>query len=155
MWSSRFTPKGVMSPPPPNIGKTFFLGGVLVLGGLTTLYVSMLRSKRKQVHARTNPSYEQVLTHAGLKPIALCDVNRLPSMAFEARSPIPAPVKEHNARHITIEDYKASHDDDGGYGRFQVPPPQRARGDGSGRVYTKSPDYVRNYEKTKARKVEI
>lgn len=32
---------------------------------------------------------------------------------------------------------------------YMVPSPQRGRGDGSGKVYTKSPSYADNYEKTK------
>lgn len=35
-----------------------------------------------------------------------------------------------------------------------APPPQRAKDDGSGRAYTKSPDYVKNYEKTMRHKTK-
>lgn len=34
--------------------------------------------------------------------------------------------------------------------RYMVPPPQRGRNDGSGKAYTKSPDYAKNYHKTSA-----
>jgi len=79
-------------------------------------------------------------------------MNSLPALSTPLRSSraIPPPTKEHNAKHITIEDFKASGDHDI-FDRYQAPQPQRSKGDGSGRVYTKSPDYVKNYEKTKDR----
>lgn len=71
----------------------------------------------------------------------------LPVARVEARATaLPAPQREHHSGHATIADYKLSP----GYsdaGRREQPTPQRAGGDGTG-VYTKSPDYVRSYEKT-------
>ncbi|KXN89347.1 hypothetical protein AN958_05845 [Leucoagaricus sp. SymC.cos] len=124
--------------------QTFLAGGAIVLAGLSGFYVNMLRNKHKQERDGTNPIYEQVISHAHTKPILMEDVNAFPGSSAHALRP---PTKEHNARHISIDEYKASHDR-GDVGRYQVPPPQRSRGDGSGRVYTKSPDYARNYEKT-------
>lgn len=60
---------------------------------------------------------------------------------------MPPPKKEHNAKHMTIDSYNASSNGDG-LGRYEEPTPQRAAGDGSGRVVSKSPSYARNYEKT-------
>ena len=60
------------------------------------------------------------------------------------------PGKDHYSGHSTIANYK----DSPGYAecgpaiRKMVPPPQRGKTDGSGMAYTKSPDYVQNYEKT-------
>lgn len=58
-------------------------------------------------------------------------------------TPLPAPVRDHNPRHSTFENYAGSQEE-----RFMVPPPQRSRGDGSHRAYTKAPSYLDHYEKT-------
>lgn len=88
---------------------------------------------------------EQVLGHVNTKP---ADANSLPARSVSQRLlPISPPTQRHNAKHITIDDYKASKDHTG-TGRYEVPSPQRARGDGSGQVYTKLPEYARNYDKT-------
>lgn len=58
-------------------------------------------------------------------------------------TPLPAPVREHNARHITFANYDGPENE-----RYMVPSPQRSRGDGSHRAYTKTPSYLDNYEKT-------
>ncbi|KAJ3567285.1 hypothetical protein NP233_g6463 [Leucocoprinus birnbaumii] len=151
MWSGRFTPKGEVPPPPQNIGKTIVVGSAIVAAGLSGFYINMLRNKHKQEREGTNPTYEQVIAHVNTKPLKVEDVNSLPSLHHSLRSlPMLAPTKEHNAKHITIDDWKASGDHEA-VERYQVPPPQRSRGDGSGRVYTKSPDYARNYEKTNNR----
>jgi hypothetical protein len=61
-------------------------------------------------------------------------------------TPLTAPVREHNNRHSTIANYLASADFSE-EGRRMQPTPQRSRGDGSGRVYTKSPSFSNSYEK--------
>jgi hypothetical protein len=97
---------------------------------------------------------EQVIAHAGTKPITLEDATPFPPKSSKLRAnPMTPPVKEHNAKHITISDYKMS-PHHAQVDRYEVPTPQRARGDGSGKVYTKSPDYARNYEKTNNRIVK-
>jgi len=106
-------------------------------------------------YTRFNQSHgadEQVIAHVNTKPITKEDVNSLPALSQSARSlhVIPPPTKEHNAKHITIDDFNASGVRNT-YERYQAPQPQRPKGDGSGRVYTKSPDYVKNYEKTRPR----
>lgn len=62
-------------------------------------------------------------------------------------SPLTAPSKEHDSKHATIADYLTSPNYSES-GRRQQPTPQRSQGDGSGRAYTKSPDYVDGYKKT-------
>jgi len=79
-------------------------------------------------------------------------MNSLPALSHSVRAlrALPPPTKEHNAKHITIDDFKASGVREP-YERYQAPQPQRPKGDGSGRIYTKSPDYAKNYEKTRPR----
>ena len=131
--------------------------------------MSLLRNKHKQEQDGTNPICmfflqhiivfgsikgldEQIIAQANTKPITKEDVNSLPALSHSVRSlrTIPPPTKVHNAKHITIDDFYASgaHDT---HERYQAPPPQRPKGDGSGRIYTKSPDYTKNYEKTRPR----
>lgn len=58
---------------------------------------------------------------------------------------LPPPSKEPPSKHMTIEEYRASEGVNEAGRRLQRP--QRAHDDGSGRSYTKSPDYVKSYEK--------
>lgn len=60
--------------------------------------------------------------------------------------PAMPPTREHNNRHSTIANYRASADFSEEGMRMQ-PTPQRSRGDGSGRVYTKTPSFSNSYEK--------
>lgn len=59
------------------------------------------------------------------------------------------PGKDHRSG-STIANYKDTPEyaECGPAARNMVPPPQRGKSDGSGMVYTKSPDYVKNYGKT-------
>jgi hypothetical protein len=61
-------------------------------------------------------------------------------------SPLAPPVREHNGRHSTIANYLAS-PEFSEEGRRMQPTPQRSRGDGSDRVYTKAPAFSNSYEK--------
>lgn len=61
-------------------------------------------------------------------------------------TPLPATVRERNKSHFTISDHLASENNSDENRRMQ-PTPQRSRGDGSSRAYTKAPSYNDSYEK--------
>ncbi len=57
-------------------------------------------------------------------------------------SPPTLPTRERDAHHVTTD-----HPQAGSYRAGGQPTPQNPKSDGSGQAYTKSPDYVRSYEK--------
>jgi hypothetical protein len=61
-------------------------------------------------------------------------------------TPLSIPVRDRDHHHFTIMNYLAS-PDFSEEGRRMQPTPQRSRGDGSGRAYTKAPSYSNSYEK--------
>ncbi|KAL9710290.1 hypothetical protein Ac2012v2_006586 [Leucoagaricus gongylophorus] len=79
MWTRRSMPRGEVSPPPANIGKTIFAGGVIVAAGLSALYLNMLRNKHKQERDGTNPICMFLLYHImfRLSTNATMQTNRL------------------------------------------------------------------------------
>ena len=91
---------------------------------------------------------EQLLAHVASKH----DPGDALPVLISRRSNIPPafPAKDHHSGHTTIANYKDTPEyaELGPAARNMVPPPQRGRSDGSGMVYTKSPDYVQNYGKT-------
>lgn len=91
---------------------------------------------------------EQLLAHVAAKHEP---GDALPVLKSRPSNRPPAiPGKDHHSGHSTIANYKDTPEyaEYGPAARNMVPPPQRGRSDGSGRVYTKSPDYAQNYGKT-------
>jgi len=128
--------------------RTFLLGGSLVAAGLGGFYLSMSYRKRLQELSGKNPHYEQVIGYASKRP---AENEILPILNARYSDVPPAfPGKDHHSGHATLGTYKKSPDyaESGDSLRYMVPPPQRGKPDGSGRAYTKSPDYVDNYNKT-------
>ncbi|KAH7925104.1 hypothetical protein BV22DRAFT_1129295 [Leucogyrophana mollusca] len=138
---------------PPRGGRTLVLGTLVVASGIALFFANLHRRQRKKeeldqitggaiptwqrrVHQSNHPAFYSTL------PLTLRASDVEPR--FE---PLASPIREQNNGHSTIKDYLARPDSTT-EGRFQVPPPQRSRGDGSGRAYTKSPDYCMSYEKT-------
>ena len=66
-----------------------------------------------------------------------------PRMHANLATRLPPPVRGGNARHSTFADFSGTDEE-----RRMQPTPQRGRGDGSHRVYTKAPSYLDHYEKT-------
>jgi len=114
------------------------------------LYVHCyLSSGRSFFHTKhpSSLSVEQIVAHVS-KPI---DEDNLPTLnARYSDIPPAVPGKEHNSGHSTFKNFKQSpaYLESGNAARRMVPPPQRAHTDGSGRAYTKSPNFVDNYNKT-------
>ena len=91
---------------------------------------------------------EQLLAHVATKREP---GDALPVLKSRLSNIPPAfPGKDHHSGHSTIANYKDTPEyaEYGPAARNMVPQPQRGKSDGSGRVYTKSPDYVQNYGKT-------
>ena len=91
---------------------------------------------------------EQLLAHVAAK---YKPEDALPFLDSQrSNNPPASPGKDHHSGHFTIASYKDTPEyaEYGPAARNMVPPPQRGRSDGSGNVYTKSPDYVQNYGKT-------
>ncbi|PPQ66810.1 hypothetical protein CVT26_009657 [Gymnopilus dilepis] len=131
-------------------GRSFLIGGAAVLASLGTFYLGLSTSKRHQVADGRNPYYEYSLGYSVPKPKA---DDMLPTLRDRYSMMPPAlPGKEHHPGKYTLAQYKNTEDfiESEGRLRYMVPPPQRPRSDIKDRPYTKSPDYVRNYEKTPA-----
>jgi hypothetical protein len=91
---------------------------------------------------------EQVIAHVAAKQKP---GDALPVLNSRLSNMPPAfPGKDHHSGHSTIARYKDTPEyaEHGPAARIMVPSPQRGRSDGSGTVYTKSPNYVQNYGKT-------
>jgi hypothetical protein len=87
------------------------------------------------------------MAHVGSKSYTDADVAHLPASRVESRAvTLPSPLKEHHSGHLTIANFKLSPNYSEG-GHKGQPAPQRARVDGSGVAYTKSPDYVKGYKR--------
>ncbi|KAF5310752.1 hypothetical protein D9619_008174 [Psilocybe cf. subviscida] len=124
--------------------------GVPIVGAIFAgSYLSMLHSKKKQEQAGTNPYFEQVVAGVSADIPPGQDL-RAHSSAKESVNP-PAFIRhDHHNGHTTIRKYKESPEyaEYGAELRHMVPPPQRGRPEDE-RAYTKAPDYVKNYNKTK------
>ncbi|TFK38086.1 hypothetical protein BDQ12DRAFT_666312 [Crucibulum laeve] len=135
---------GAIPPPPHGYGKTFLIGGTLVAAGLSAVWLSMVRSKQNQERTGTNPSYEQLLAHVAEKP-----GQHLSTTPLVGGSASPPPIQEHDHKKRNLDDFRSSPEyrQFGEAGRRSVPSPQRAKADGKS-VYTKAPEYTKNYDKT-------
>lgn len=96
---------------------------------------------------------EQTINHAyqsNMKPNQ-ADALRPPMHAHASDLPPAFRRDEHFSGHSTYANYKdtPAYAEHGEEVRRMVPTPQRQHTDGTGRVYTKSPDYAQNYGKTK------
>ena len=138
-----------------------------MLASLSTFYLGLSTSKRHQVADGRNPycmshrySTSSTETDAFIDEYSLgysvpkpkAD-DMLPTLRDRYSMMPPAlPGKEHHPGKYTLAQYKNTEDfiESEGRLRYMVPPPQRPRSDIKDRPYTKSPDYVRNYEKTPA-----
>lgn len=92
---------------------------------------------------------EQTIHHAHMHPD-----DSLPYPPLRAHaSDIPPQFRtnEHHSGHATHRNYKDTPEyaEHGEAVRRMAPPPQRQAQDGTGRAYTKSPNYADNYGKTK------
>ena len=93
-------------------------------------------------------SDEQFIAHVATKR---APGDALPVLKSRYSNIPPAfPAKEHHSGHSTLANYKDTPEyaEFGPAARHMVPQPQRGKSDGSGKAYTKSPDYVQNYGKT-------
>ncbi|KAL0960173.1 hypothetical protein HGRIS_011807 [Hohenbuehelia grisea] len=129
----------------PKSGRTTIIGMTVVILGLGAFYRRLHNKEQRRMHDGSNAFHEQRLAHAGSIEKAL--FSRPASFVENRALPLGPISRENNSKHSTIKDYLASP----GYseeGRRMQPTPQRAKKDGSGRAYTKSPDYVDSYEKT-------
>ncbi|KAF8171501.1 hypothetical protein BJ912DRAFT_120205 [Pholiota molesta] len=129
-------------------GRSVLIGGPVVLAGLLGLFLSLRHNKQKEVEAGKNPHFEQILAHVGKKPAG--DEDLKPLRSYSSDLPPNLPGDDHYSGHSTRTNWKntqgyAEHGDDV---RYMQPTPQREASDGSGRAYTKSPDYAKNYGKT-------
>lgn len=91
---------------------------------------------------------EQIVGHVSKAP---APDQPLPTLTARYSDTPPAfPAKEHVSRHTTFANYKQSpgYIEGGPATRYMEPTPQRPRNDGTGRAYTKAPNYVDNYGKT-------
>ncbi|KIJ99998.1 hypothetical protein K443DRAFT_619041 [Laccaria amethystina LaAM-08-1] len=133
--------------PPSRFGRTLLIGGTIVAVTLAGFWANMQRHKRHQESLGRTPHYEQVMAHVNKKPVP---GEPLAPVLHGTYSDIPPafPGKDHHGGHITMSTYKQSPEYSDPESRYQVPTPQRGRNNDSGRAYTKSPDYVKNYEKT-------
>ncbi|PPQ78615.1 hypothetical protein CVT25_010579 [Psilocybe cyanescens] len=148
MASSASSYRPMPSVPPSGYGRTFLVGGSIVLAGLSGFYISMLRNKHKQQERGMNPHFEQIVGHVSKAPAA---DQPLPTLNARYSDMPPAiPATEHISGHTTFANYKESpgYAEGGPATRYMQPTPQRAKDDGSGRAYTKSPNYTENYGKT-------
>ncbi|CAA7264358.1 unnamed protein product [Cyclocybe aegerita] len=132
-------------------GKAFVAGGTAVAATLGGFYYSLQNAKRKEEEMGKNPRYEQVMAHMKRKPVPGEELPVLSSPKHKYSDNPPAFRGDvHNSGHATLQNYKNTPQylEHGEAVRYMVPPPQKGRSDGSGKPYTKSPDYAKNYEKT-------
>ncbi|KAF9530147.1 hypothetical protein CPB83DRAFT_186183 [Crepidotus variabilis] len=138
-------------------GKGFLVVGSLVAASLGGFYASMLSSKRKQEETGTNPHHEQLLANYGRKPVPGEPASSVILARYSDNPPAHRGDYHSAYGHNTRDNYKNSpeYTEHGETLLYMVPPPQRARKDGSGKAYTKSPDYVDSYDKIKRVKKQI
>lgn len=128
-------------------GQTVLFGGAIVLASFGGFYLNIRRIHNKKAAEGTLPHYEYLLAHVASDEPGAGDP---PMTRVERRkTPVPTPQKEHRNGHSTIPDSKESAAGGGGGSRvgLEQPMPQRAKEIGSSVAYTKSPDYVKSYEK--------
>ncbi|KZP06888.1 hypothetical protein FIBSPDRAFT_939100 [Athelia psychrophila] len=133
---------------PSQNAKTMVLGTTLVGAGFILFFANLHRrqaiKERKDIaNPGTIPTWQFRLKQAGSPGNEDGSGNGSRRIHTSLGTPLPAPVREHNARHITFANYDGPENE-----RYMVPSPQRSRGDGSHRAYTKTPSYLDNYEKT-------
>jgi len=135
----------------PNKGaQTMILGMALVGSGFALFFANLHRRQAKKEERDidapgTIPTWQHRIKQAN-SPVDDADPSLTIRHHENRGTPLPSPVREHNARHSTIPNYIASADSSEN-GRRMQPTPQRSRGDGSSRVYTKSPSFSNSYEK--------
>ncbi|KAK0494536.1 hypothetical protein EDD18DRAFT_347121 [Armillaria luteobubalina] len=117
-----------------SLQKAIIAMGALVLG-YTSFYLFLDRKDRRRREEGRLALYEETIArskenHGGYP---------LRATAGDS-SPPAAPTREHDAHHVTTD-----HPQAGEYSG--QPTPQNPKTDGSGQAYTKSPDYVKSYEK--------
>ncbi|MCL6358418.1 hypothetical protein EXT68_23820 [Pectobacterium parmentieri] len=144
---------------PTGFGKSFLIGGSIVAAGFIGTWYSLIQHKKREQAAGKNPYHEQIVARLSEPPTrggTGVDLDNLKPMNVRfGEIPPQIPTKEHNSRHATIEEFAKSPDSDPEMRRME-PTPQKGRRDGSGKVYTKSPDFVDNYGKTlRARQFEF
>ncbi|PBK90162.1 hypothetical protein ARMGADRAFT_1083046 [Armillaria gallica] len=122
----------------PHTGRKAIIAmGALVLG-YSSFYLFLDRKDRKRREQGRLALYEETIArskenHGGYP---------LRATAGRDSSPPALPTREHDAHHITTD-----HPQAGSYRAGGQPTPQNPKSDGSGQAYTKSPEYVRSYEK--------
>jgi len=140
-------------PLPPKAGRTILLGIAMVSTGFALFFANLQRRQAKKerkdiVSPGSLPTWQYRMKQAGQPeddsdhPLTLRQ-----SRHAQRDPPLASLVRDHHNGHSTISDYLASANFSE-EGRRMQPTPQRSRGDGSGRVYTKSPSWNDSYEKT-------
>ncbi|KAF8914745.1 hypothetical protein CPB85DRAFT_1433486 [Mucidula mucida] len=126
------------SGPSPRTGRNslIFMGALAL--GYAGVYYSMDRRDRLRRASGDLAGHEHTIKHSkedhGGHPLYATDT---PSDHV-----VKIPVHTHDPHHVTRDSEHAGP-------LHSVPSPQRSKGDGSGLAYTKSPDFVRSYGKTK------
>ncbi|KAK0458085.1 uncharacterized protein EV420DRAFT_1480241 [Desarmillaria tabescens] len=123
----------------PHTGRKAIIAmGALILG-YTSFYLYLDRRDRKRIEQGRLALYEETIARSkenhGGYPL------RATATARDS-SPPALPAREHDAHHVTTD-----HPQAGSYRASGQPTPQNPKSDGSGHAYTKSPDYVKSYEK--------
>ncbi|KAK0192966.1 hypothetical protein F5146DRAFT_1136807 [Armillaria mellea] len=122
----------------PHTGRKAIIAmGALVLG-YTSFYLFLDRKDRRRREQGRLALYEETIArskenHGGYP---------LHATAGRDSSPPALPTHEHDAHHVTTD-----HPQAGSYRAGGQPTPQNPKSNGSGQAYTKSPDYVKSYEK--------
>ncbi|KAF5339280.1 hypothetical protein D9758_013307 [Tetrapyrgos nigripes] len=125
--TSRTTGNAVASAVRPRTGRhTFIAAGTLLVGFTAFWYQMNHRDQNRRTSGRLE-QYESAITEPRFMEVDS-------SSSLNRRDPVPLPVKEHNAKHITIETARSL---PGQPSYISQPAPQRPKGDGSGLVYTK------------------
>ncbi|KAF7973143.1 hypothetical protein HWV62_15911 [Athelia sp. TMB] len=133
---------------PSQNAKTMILGTAIVGTGFWLFFSSMHRRQRIKEHQDiTNPgkipTWQHRMKQAGSPGEEDGGDKGSPRMHANLATPLPPPARGGNARHSTLADFSGTDEE-----RRMQPTPQRGRGDGSHKVYTKAPSYLDHYEKT-------
>ncbi|KAF9019118.1 hypothetical protein BDZ89DRAFT_1139565 [Hymenopellis radicata] len=145
----------VSSGPSPRTGRNSLLFmGAVALGFAGFYYAIDRRDRLRRESASLLPVSLILLLYPPHIPYAFIDErallrakedhggHRLYASDAPSDHVVKPPVHTHDPHHFTLDSEHA--------GPAQsVPSPQRSKGDGSGLAYTKSPDFVRSYGKTK------
>ncbi|KAG5635335.1 hypothetical protein H0H81_011689 [Sphagnurus paluster] len=131
-------------------GQTVLLGGAIVIASLGGFYLNLRRIQNKRTEQGAIPHYEYLMAHVASRSNenTFPGAAQLPISRYEHRAtPLPSTLREHHSAHSTIPNFKMSPAYAEGRARYEQPTPQRPREPGSSVAYTKSPDYVKSYEK--------